>query len=134
MKLKCTALGSYVMTANLHSVVTTILKYWNSRSFKDLLHQIPKLSMPYSIFKHFPCPGKMERKNQGLSRTFTLLSSHDFSTVKIVLLIIIIIFKFLGPQLERVQSSRYKYWPWNHTDLVVYVAARAGEGEIPFCR
>ena len=28
--------------------------------FKDLLHQIPKLSRPYSIFKDFPGPGKME--------------------------------------------------------------------------
>jgi len=36
-----------------------ILKYWNSRTFKDLLHQIPKLSRPYSIFKDFPGPGKM---------------------------------------------------------------------------
>ena len=52
-------------------MVTTILKYWNSRTFKDVLHQIPKLSRPYSIFKDFPGPGKMERKKfQGLSRTF----------------------------------------------------------------
>jgi len=39
-------------------------------TFKDLLHQIPKLSRPYSIFKDFPGPGKMEKKFQGLSRTF----------------------------------------------------------------
>jgi len=56
MKLKCTELGSF------HSVVMPILKYWNSRTFKDLLHQIPKNSRPYSIFKDFPGPGKMEKK------------------------------------------------------------------------
>jgi len=61
MKLKCTALGSYVMTAKPSRVVTTILEYWNSRTFKDLLHQIPKLSRPYSIFKDFPGPKKMEK-------------------------------------------------------------------------
>ena len=38
-----------------------------SRTFKDLLHQIPKLSRPYSIFKDFPGPGKIEKK---ISRTF----------------------------------------------------------------
>ena len=34
--------------------------------FKDLLHQIPKLSRPYSIFKDFSGSGKMEKN----SRTF----------------------------------------------------------------
>jgi len=40
--------------------------YCLSRTFKDLLHQIPKLSRTYSIFKDFPGPGKMSI----FSRTF----------------------------------------------------------------
>jgi len=36
-----------------------IMKYSDSRTFKDLLHQIPKLSRTYSVFKDFPGPGKM---------------------------------------------------------------------------
>jgi len=36
-----------------------IMKYSDSKTFKDLLHQIPKLSRPYSVFKDFPGPGKM---------------------------------------------------------------------------
>jgi len=45
-----------------------IMKYSDSRTFKDLLHQIPKLSRPYSVFKDFPGPGKMTTFFQGLSR------------------------------------------------------------------
>ena len=68
MKLKCTALGSYVMTAKPSQCGN-----YNSKvlKFKDFQGpQIPKLSRPYSIFKDFPGPGKMEKKIQGLSRTF----------------------------------------------------------------
>jgi len=43
------------------------MKYSDSRTFKDLLHQIPKLSRPYSVFKDFPGPGKM---TTFFSRTF----------------------------------------------------------------
>jgi len=49
------------------------MKYSDSRTFKDLLHQIPKLSRPYSLFKDFPGPGKMTTFFQGLSRTFKAL-------------------------------------------------------------
>jgi len=35
-----------------------IINYCNSRAFNDLLHQIPKLSRPYSVFKDFPGPEK----------------------------------------------------------------------------
>ena len=45
-----------------------IMKYSDSRTCKDLLHQIPKLSRPYSLFKDFPGPGKMTTFFQGLSR------------------------------------------------------------------
>ena len=38
-----------------------IMKYRNSRPFMDLLHQIPKLSRPPSVFKNFPGPEKMNR-------------------------------------------------------------------------
>jgi len=47
------------------------MKYSDSRTFKDLLHQIPKFSRPYSVFKDFPGPGKMTtffKDFQGLSR------------------------------------------------------------------
>jgi len=44
------------------------LLYLDSRTFKDLLHQIPKLSRTYSIFKDFLGPGKMSIFFQGLSR------------------------------------------------------------------
>ena len=37
-----------------------------SRTFTDLLHQIPKLPRPHSVFEDFPCPGKMVT----FSRTF----------------------------------------------------------------
>jgi len=37
------------------------MKYSDSRTFIGLLHQIPKLSRPYSIFKDFPGPGKMTK-------------------------------------------------------------------------
>jgi len=36
-----------------------VMKYSDSRTFKGCLHQIPKLSRPYSVFKDFPGPGKM---------------------------------------------------------------------------
>jgi len=36
------------------------MKYWNSRSFNELLNQIPKLSRPDSVFKYFPGPGKID--------------------------------------------------------------------------
>jgi len=50
-----------------------IMKYSDSRTFKDLLHQILKLSRPYSLFKDFPGPGKMTTFFQGLSRNFKAL-------------------------------------------------------------
>jgi len=34
--------------------------YLSSRTFKDILHQIPKLSRTYSVFKYFPGPGEMD--------------------------------------------------------------------------
>jgi len=34
----------------------TVLRF---KAFKDVLHQIPKLSRTYSIFKDFSGPGKM---------------------------------------------------------------------------
>jgi len=37
------------------------------RTFNDL-HEIPKLPKPYSVFKYFPGPGKMDNIFQGLSR------------------------------------------------------------------
>jgi len=40
--------------------MTMIMKYSNSSTFKDLLHQIPKLSRTYSVFKDFPGPGKID--------------------------------------------------------------------------
>jgi len=43
---------------NLH-LLTMIMKYSDSRNFKGLLHQIPKFSTPYSVFKDFPGPGKI---------------------------------------------------------------------------
>jgi len=36
-----------------------LIKYSDSRTFKDLLNQILKLSRPYSVFKDFPGPGKI---------------------------------------------------------------------------
>jgi len=47
-------------------VLTMITTNSDSRTFKDLLHQIPKLSRPYSVFKDFPGPGKIDI----FSRTF----------------------------------------------------------------
>jgi len=35
-----------------------IMKYCNSMTFEDLLHQLTKLSRPYSVFKDFPGPVK----------------------------------------------------------------------------
>jgi len=32
--------------------------------------QIPKLSRPYSVFKDFPGPGKIDNCFQGLAKTF----------------------------------------------------------------
>ena len=55
---------------NLH-VLTTVMKYSDSRTFKGLLNQIRKLSRPYSVFKDFPGPGKMTdflKEFQRLSR------------------------------------------------------------------
>jgi len=46
--------------------ITMIMKYSDSRTFKVLLHQIPKLSSHYSVFTDFPGPGKMTN----FSRTF----------------------------------------------------------------
>jgi len=34
------------------------LKFFNSKTFKDLQGEIQGLSMPYSVFKDFPGPGK----------------------------------------------------------------------------
>ena len=42
---------------NLH-LLTMNMKYSDSRTFKGLLHQIPTLSRPYSVFKDFPGTGK----------------------------------------------------------------------------
>ena len=39
--------------------ITMIMKYSNSSTLKDLVHQIPKLPRTYSVFKDFPGPGKM---------------------------------------------------------------------------
>jgi len=44
-----------------------VMKYWNLRTFKELLHQIPKLWRPYPVFKDLPCSGKWI-PFQGLSR------------------------------------------------------------------
>jgi len=41
-------------------MVTIIMNYCNSRTFMTPFYQIPKLSRPYSVFKDFPGPGKME--------------------------------------------------------------------------
>jgi len=45
-----------------------LIKYSDSRTFKDLLNQILKLSRPYSVFKDFPGPGKITYFFQGISR------------------------------------------------------------------
>jgi len=37
-----------------------ITKYWKSKTFKDLLKQISKLSRPSSGFKDLPGPGKLD--------------------------------------------------------------------------
>jgi len=56
-----------------------------SRTSRDLLHQIPKLSRPYSIFKDFPGPGKMKKKISWTFKNFqgrvATLNSADTHTV-----------------------------------------------------
>ena len=66
MKLKCTALGSYVMTAKPSQRGNDDSEVLKFEDFQGPLNQIPKLSRPYSIFKDFPGPAKMEKKFQGL--------------------------------------------------------------------
>jgi len=50
-------------------VKTASMIYRKSRTFKDLLCQIPKLSRTYILFKDFPGLGKLEKNFQGLSRS-----------------------------------------------------------------
>jgi len=45
------------------------LKFFNSRTFKDLQGEIQGLSRPYSVFKDFPGPGKKAKMFLGLSKT-----------------------------------------------------------------
>jgi len=45
------------------------MTYRNSKTFRDLLDEIPELSKPYSVFKEFLGTGKWILI-QGLSRTF----------------------------------------------------------------
>ena len=61
MKLKCTALGSYVMTAKPSQRGNDDSEVLKFEDFQGPLNQIPKLSRPYSIFKDFPGPAKMEK-------------------------------------------------------------------------
>jgi len=42
-----------VLTAEFANMLTMMMKYSDSKTFKDLWHQIPKLSRPYSVFKDF---------------------------------------------------------------------------------
>ena len=62
------------MFHNKYSVLTVIMKYSDSRTFKDLyVHQIPKLSRPsLSVFKDFPGPGKIDN----VFRTFKKMWTH----------------------------------------------------------
>ena len=53
-------------TINSINVVLLAVKCCNSRTFKDLLHQIPKLSMPHSVFQDFSGPGKMDTFSKDL--------------------------------------------------------------------
>jgi len=53
-----------------------------SRTFKDLLKQIPKLSRPYSVFKDFPGPGKLDtffKDFQGHVATLIISSADENS-------------------------------------------------------
>jgi len=60
MKLKCTALGSYVMTAKPSQRCNDDSEVLKFKDFQGPLTSNPKLSRPYSIFKDLPGPGKKE--------------------------------------------------------------------------
>jgi len=55
------------------------MKNWNSKIFEDLLHQIPKLSMPYSVFKDFPVPGKIDTFYKDFQGPMATLSCYSIS-------------------------------------------------------
>ena len=68
-----------------HRHKLTALNYWISRTFNDISHQIPKLSRPYSVFKDFPGPGKMDAFSFDFQRSVATqtITKHTESRVSI---------------------------------------------------
>jgi len=79
-------------------------------TFKGLLHQIPKLSRPYSVFKDFPDPGKMtnyfKEEFQGLSRSCGHRVQRFLATT--------VDTHYLVAPLHKsfINENRLHQWPW----------------------
>ena len=79
--------ATFYLTAHSlkHRHKLTALNYWISRTFNDISHQIPKLSRPYSVFKDFPGPGKMDAFSFEFQRSVATqtITNHTKSRVSI---------------------------------------------------